>query len=160
MAKLLVVDPEKCNGCRKCEMVCSVKHRSISNPALSRIRVIQGEKEGFHLPMHCQHCQNPPCKAACPKDAIYRDQELDRVLVDYDLCIGCKMCVSACPFGVMQFNEERGQIFKCDLCGGDPQCVRFCETKAIDYVETVKMEMDRMREAALRYAAPMRRRAA
>jgi Fe-S-cluster-containing hydrogenase component 2 len=60
----------------------------------------------------------------------------------------------------MQFNEERGQTFKCDLCGGDPQCVRFCETKAIDYVDTVKMEMDRMRAAALRYAAPMRRRAA
>ena len=160
MVKQLVVDPEKCNGCRKCESVCSLRHQGISNPALSRIRVIQWGEEGFHLPMHCQHCQNPPCMAVCPREAISRDEELNRVLVDYGRCIACKMCVSACPFGVMQFNEERGQTFKCDLCDGDPQCVRFCEPKAIDYVETVKMEMDRMRAAALRCAVPKRRRAA
>ena len=160
MVKQLVVDPEKCNGCRKCESVCSQRHQGISNPALSRIRVIPGEREGFHLPTHCQHCQNPPCMAVCPREAISRDEELNRVLVDYGRCIACKMCVSACPFGVMQFNEERGQTFKCDLCDGDPQCVRFCEPKAIDYVETVKIEMDRMRAAALRCAAPKRRRAA
>ena len=92
MVKQLVVDPEKCNGCRKCEMVCSVKHQGISNPALSRIRVIQREEESFHLPMHCQHCQNPPCMAVCPRKAIYRDEELDRVLVDYGRCIACQMC--------------------------------------------------------------------
>jgi len=160
MAKQLIVEPEKCNGCGKCEMVCSLRHQGISNPALSRIRVIQGEQEGFHLPMHCQHCLNPPCMTVCPRKAISRDEELNRVLVDYGLCIACKMCVAACPFGVMQFNEARGQTFKCDLCDGDPQCARFCETKAIDYVETVKMEMDRMRAAARRWAAPTRKRAA
>jgi len=56
----------------------------------------------------------------------------------------------------MQFNGARGQIFKCDHCDGDPQCARFCEPKAIDYVEPVKMEMDRMRAAARRWAAPTR----
>ena len=77
MAKVLIVDPEKCNGCRKCEMVCSVKHQGISNPALSRIRVIQWEKEGFYLPMHCQHCQNPPCMAVCPREAIYQGRRAE-----------------------------------------------------------------------------------
>jgi carbon-monoxide dehydrogenase iron sulfur subunit len=98
--------------------------------------------------------------ALCPREALHRDEVLDRVLIDYDLCISCKMCVSACPFGVMQFHEERGQTFECDLCDGDPQCVRLCEPEAIDYVETIKMEMDRMRAAALRCAAPMRRHTA
>jgi anaerobic carbon-monoxide dehydrogenase iron sulfur subunit len=160
MARLLVVDPERCNGCRKCELVCSVKHQGVGNPALSRIRVIEWEKEGFHLPMHCQQCQDPPCMSVCPREAIYRDEELDRVLVNHDLCIGCKMCVTACPFGVMQFNEQRGRTFKCDLCGGDPQCVRFCEPKAIEYVEAGEFALNRMREAAKRFASVMPKKAA
>ena len=70
----------------------------------------------------------------CPVKAIYRDEDLNRVMVDYDKCIGCRSCVTVCPFGAMSFNAIDGRVFKCDVCDGDPQCVRFCEEKAVDYV--------------------------
>ena len=95
--------------------------------------------------------------AVCPREAIYRNEELDSVNINHDLCIGCKLCVAACPFGAMRWNARRGRVFKCDLCHGDPQCVRFCDTKAVDYVETSKLGSDRMREAAVNYAELTRR---
>ena len=155
--KMLVVDPERCTGCRLCEITCSVKHTGFSNPARARIHVIKWDNVGFYLPMSCQQCQDAPCMAVCPKEAIYRDQELDRVMVNYDLCIGCKMCVSACPFGAMGFDADRGRVFKCDLCDGDPQCVRFCDMKAVDYVETAKLQYPKMREAGENYSMLMRK---
>ena len=109
------------------------------------------------MPLRCQQCKDAPCKAACPKDAIYIDSELERVMINYDLCIGCKMCVSACPFGAMGFVAARGEVFKCDLCEGDPQCVRFCDMKAVDYIDTAKIQYSRMRESAENYSELMRR---
>jgi Fe-S-cluster-containing hydrogenase component 2 len=93
----------------------------------------------------------------CPKSAIDRDEELDSVRVNHDLCIGCKMCVSACPFGAMGWDSKRGQVFKCDLCDGDPQCVRFCEVKAVDFVDAGDVSIQKKRTAAQRlYAAENR----
>ena len=55
-------------------------------------------------------------------------------IVDYDLCMGCRMCMVACPFGAITFDMDRRQVIKCDLCGSDdPWCVRFCETGALTY---------------------------
>jgi Fe-S-cluster-containing hydrogenase component 2 len=84
----------------------------------------------------------------CPKEAIYRDEVLDCVRIDYDLCIGCKMCVAACPFGAMGYNPKRGLVFKCDFCQGEPQCTRFCDTQAIKYVDATNVQRARMRESA------------
>ena len=155
--KMLVVDPERCTGCRLCEITCSVKHTGVSNPSRARIHIVKWETDGFYLPMRCQQCQDAPCMAVCPKEAISRDTLLDRVVIDYDMCIGCKMCVSACPFGAMGFDADRGQVFKCDLCDGDPQCVRFCDMKAVDYVETAKFQYPRMREAGENFSELMRK---
>ena len=154
--KMMIVDPEKCTGCRNCELVCSVKHNGVSSPALARIHIVKWDNENPYMPMRCQHCEDAPCMAVCPKEAIYRDEELDSVHVDHDLCIGCKMCVAACPFGAMRWNSKRGRVFKCDLCHGDPQCVRFCDTKAVDYVETTDITTDRMREVAETYSERLR----
>jgi Fe-S-cluster-containing hydrogenase component 2 len=150
--KIMIVDPQKCTGCRNCELVCSVKHNGVSNPSLARIHIVKWDDERFYMPMRCQHCRDAPCMAVCPKDAIYRDEEMDSVRI-----IGCKMCVSACPFGAMGWNPKRGRVFKCDLCHGDPQCVRFCDVKAVDYVETSSLCCDRMRDAAENYAELTRR---
>ena len=155
--KIMIVDPEKCTGCRTCELVCAVKHNGVSAPSLARIHIVKWDNESFYIPMRCQHCEDAPCMAVCPKTAIYRDEELDSVRINHDLCIGCKMCVSACPFGAMGWNSKRGRVFKCDLCDGDPQCVRFCDTKAVDYVKTSMLCCDRMREAAENYTGLMRR---
>ena len=157
MEKMLIVDHEKCTGCRLCELVCSVKHTRVSNPSKSRVSIMKWDMDGFYLPMVCQHCQDAPCMAVCPKDAISRDDELDCVTINYDLCIGCKMCVSACPFGAMGFDTQQKRVFKCDLCDGDPQCVRFCDMKAVDYVEAAKLKYPRMRESAENYSELMRK---
>ena len=104
MAKALYIDYQKCTGCRLCELVCAVSHDGISNPARSRIRVIKWEAEGLYIPMSCQQCQEAPCMNVCPVKAISRDEEMGRVYVDYDVCIGCRSCVGVCPFGAMSFN--------------------------------------------------------
>ena len=90
MAKVLYVDHEKCTGCRLCELVCAVSHDGVSNPARSRIRVLKWEAEGIYIPMTCQQCQDAPCLNVCPVKAISQDEELGRVSVDYDTCIGCR----------------------------------------------------------------------
>jgi Fe-S-cluster-containing hydrogenase component 2 len=148
MAKALFIDYQKCTGCRTCELVCAVRHDGFSNPARSRIRVMKWEAEGLYIPMSCQQCQDAPCMNVCPVKAIARDEQLGRVSVDYDSCIGCRSCVGICPFGAMSFNSIDKQVFKCDLCDGDPQCVRFCDVKAVDLLEEEDVSILKKRMAA------------
>jgi carbon-monoxide dehydrogenase iron sulfur subunit len=147
--KKLTIDPLKCTGCGECETACALAHSKTDDPEKSRIRIVRGgDGDGFCLPTTCQHCEDPPCMAVCPEEAIYRDQELDRVMIDSKRCIGCKMCVSACPTGAMGFDPDRGRAFKCDLCDGAPECVRVCEEKALDYLESFKYNDMRVKESA------------
>ena len=148
--KVLAIDYEKCTGCRLCELVCAVQHDGKSNPIRSRIRVIKWEAEGVYVPMSCQQCQDAPCMVGCPAGAISRNESLQRVEVDYDLCIGCRTCVSVCPFGAMNFNSIDKKVIKCDLCDGNPQCVRFCEVKAVDYIDADQVGQIKSRSAARR----------
>ena len=150
MDKALIIHHEKCTGCRLCELVCAVKHDGISNPTRSRIRVMKWEMEGLYIPMSCQQCEDAPCLNGCPVGAISRNEDLNRVEVDYDTCIGCRTCVSVCPFGAMTYNAVDRKVIKCDLCDGDPQCARFCEVKAIEYPSAVDVSIDIKRNAALR----------
>ena len=148
MPKALSFNQEKCTGCRLCELVCSVKHDGVSNPARSRIRVMKWEAEGLYIPMACRQCDDAPCLNICPVKAISRDQELDFVRVDHDICIGCRSCVAICPFGAMGYNSIDSKVIKCDLCHGDPQCVRFCDVKAVNYVSTTQINLNKSREFA------------
>jgi carbon-monoxide dehydrogenase iron sulfur subunit len=158
---LLIVDPIRCTGCGQCEFACSSKHREVHNSNGSRLHIVnKNSDDGFYLPVTCQHCEDPPCMAVCPKEAIYRDDTLNGVLIDRDLCIGCRMCVSVCPSGAMEFDSDRGRAYKCDLCEGNPACVRVCDVKALDYVEGNKLQYPRMREAAHKLYALTRSKAA
>jgi carbon-monoxide dehydrogenase iron sulfur subunit len=157
MEKILVVDHERCTGCRLCEMVCSVKHAGVSNPSRSRIHVIKWPLEGFELPMLCQQCEDAPCIAVCPKDALSRDLVLGRVVLNYDVCIGCKMCVIACPFGGMGIDSVARQVIKCDLCDGDPSCVRCCQPGALQFLPASSVNLAKKRSAGLRFSEVMRK---
>jgi carbon-monoxide dehydrogenase iron sulfur subunit len=157
MEKILVVDHEKCTGCRLCEMVCSVEHARVNNPSRSRIHVIKWQWEGFELPMLCQQCEEAPCVAVCPKDALSHDSSLGRVVLDYDLCIGCKMCVTACPFGGMGIDIVARQVIKCDLCDGNPACARFCDPGALQFVPANSANLKKKREAGQRLSEVMRK---
>ncbi len=148
MAKVLVVNQEKCTGCRLCEMVCSVKHTGSVNPARTRIRIAKWEPEGIMVPVVCHQCADAPCVAVCPTGARSRDEELGRTVVEHHRCIGCKTCVAVCPFGANAWDPVSHEVINCDFCDGDPQCVRFCLTGALSYVEENQINQKKQLVAA------------
>jgi len=160
MAKVLAIDYEKCTGCRLCELVCSVKHEGVSNPARSRIKIIKWEQEGRYVPMSCQQCESAPCLVICPVKAISRDETLNRVTVDYDVCIGCRMCVAICPFGAMAFDTQANRVIKCDFCDGDPLCAKFCDEKAVQYVDASEQGLTKQVAVADKFSGILQKVAA
>jgi Fe-S-cluster-containing hydrogenase component 2 len=151
VAKTIELDRKACTGCRQCELVCSVHHTGTANPSRARIHVIKWEAEGFYLPMFCRQCLDPACAAVCPRGAISRDGQTGLVSICYERCIGCKLCVMACPYGAMGVDTMEGKVTKCDLCGGNPYCVSFCEAGALRFVEEATAALARMRERATRF---------
>ncbi|MFC1943272.1 4Fe-4S dicluster domain-containing protein [Chloroflexota bacterium] len=145
---MIAVDASVCSGCRICEMVCSIRHEGVVNPARSRIRVFQHERVLLDVPVVCQQCESPPCAAVCPVNAIRREEKLGRVLVNHDLCTGCKMCLVVCPFGAMGFDPIAHKLINCDLCDGDPECVKFCSTKAIQYADVTSVSLKKGRASS------------
>lgn len=141
--KVLSVDIEKCTGCKTCETVCSLRNTGRVQPARSRIKVISFEKRGeYHnfIPMVCQQCSTPLCMEACPTGAISRNETTGAMVVDEDKCVGCKVCSIACPIGGVSIDPVSNVAFKCDLCDGDPECVKYCDIEAISYVSLDKLD--------------------
>ena len=132
--KKLILDPEKCVGCRTCEMVCSLRHNHGCSPTRSRVRVVTVDTQDMSMPVMCQHCETPLCQKVCPANAISRDATTDAMILDTDKCLGCQMCVYACPFGALSFDPTDRTMIKCDLCEGDPECAKFCPSEAIQFV--------------------------
>ena len=89
MQKILMTDYQKCTGCRLCELVCSVMHEGVSNPARSRIKVMKWESEGLYVPMSCQQCEDAPCMNVCPVKAISHDEDFGFLKVDYERLCHC-----------------------------------------------------------------------
>ncbi len=129
----IVVRARDCTGCRICESTCALYNDQVNDPSRSRIQVVKDTNFGLNKPVLCYQCKNPPCAVPCPVDAIKRDEESGVVRIDYDLCIGCDLCAAECPFSAIITLPDR--VVKCDLCGGNPQCVKYCETRAIVYVD-------------------------
>ncbi|MGI6686321.1 MAG: 4Fe-4S dicluster domain-containing protein [Bacillota bacterium] len=148
MEKMIVMKPMECAGCRTCEMVCSVKHYGVSSPVRSQIRVVEWLKEGLCSPLTCLQCEEALCEKACPMKAISRDNKTGAKIIDEKLCVGCRMCVLACPVGGTAIHLDTRKAMKCDLCGGDPQCVRFCPTGAIEYVDVTDISHDKKKSGA------------
>jgi len=135
MAKKLIVNPLECTGCGACELACSMRNVGEFNPSRSRIQVVSLDPDFFRIPIVCSQCYKPPCAEICPVGAITRDEATGVVRVLKDRCDGCRMCEEACPFGVIFFSEQEQTAVKCELCDGDPQCVPFCVTKALEFRE-------------------------
>jgi len=150
--KILVINVEECTGCRICELICSFYREREFNPTKSRIHIVQWEREGVDVPSVCLHCEMPACETVCPTDAIYKDAKSGAVLIHDELCIGCKACLLACPFGGISIDLEKRKIIKCDLCGYDPRCVKFCPTGAIQFLKVNKAVLMRQRRAAEKMA--------
>jgi len=131
--KRLFVHPELCSGCRACQVACVAAHDAVFGLAAARIRVVKDEAQGLDEPHVCRQCRRAPCIAACPVEALYRDETTNAVLLRAERCIGCWSCVDACPFGMVALQPETGLATICDLCGGDPECVKRCATGAITF---------------------------
>jgi carbon-monoxide dehydrogenase iron sulfur subunit len=149
MKKSLVVDFERCTGCRICEVACSLHHEKAVNTTKSRIHVVK-IKNYVDVPLVCQQCETPLCSTVCPTKAIYRDTKTNALLVNHDLCVGCRLCIAVCPFGGCSWDAERGKVVRCDLCNGDPLCAKMCPTGALRYVTVTRYVLLKKLEAANR----------
>jgi carbon-monoxide dehydrogenase iron sulfur subunit len=130
MLRRIKFNSEKCCGCKTCELVCSEKNEGVFNIALSRIIVNTiPEKMRFEA-RYCLQCKNAQCMKVCPSDALYRDEN-GIVKIKHDLCLACKACINACPFGGITYFEDK--VIKCELCNGEPKCVKHCPTSALTY---------------------------
>jgi len=138
MSKMIITDIGKCTGCGLCELVCSFKHHDEFNPTKSRIHKNIFWQQAIAIPVVCYQCEEPWCGKICPAGAITTETDETSGAtvnkVSEVKCVGCKMCMLACPFGCIVVSDK-GCAEKCDLCGGDPECVKFCAAGAIRFAE-------------------------
>ena len=135
----IVCDTEICAGCRTCEAMCSLYHEGAVSPALARLKIIAPALEIFQIEAYtCKQCKGPECLYVCPTDALCIDEKTGARVIDVDRCTGCKTCMTECPQypnTPIRYNAEMNVCFKCDLCDGDPQCVKFCPKSALRFIE-------------------------
>lgn len=150
--QMLMVYPEKCTACKICELACSIQNFEEFNPTKSRVQVSVFLEEAYYQPVMCNQCAGAPCVKVCPTEALVRDPESGVVELIDQKCIGCKMCVLACPFGAMSFHGANGLPDKCDYCGdADPQCAEYCPTDAIEWVDTDSVQLGKSRDYTGRF---------
>ena len=176
MNRFVIAEPNKCIGCRTCEIACALAHQTgpvgaalTPETFAPRLTVIRNAK--ITTPVLCRQCDDAPCVRACPSNAIvYGD---DSVQVIQSRCVGCKTCVVACPFGAMNVvtvaeEPKPGQVYasqrphteaqKCDLCAHrptGPACIPSCPTKALHLMDHDKMaatQRKRQEQAALDFS--------
>ena len=139
VAKKLFALRNQCTECNVCEVACALAHApdGMVNPQHARLRIDHAPDKpsrvspnglGFIAEI-CHHCGNPPpCAEVCPTDAFYYDPQTRAAVIEQDNCIQCMECVPGCPFDVV-FVAPSGELLKCDLCGGEPVCVKACATR-------------------------------
>ena len=169
--RVISAAPEKCIGCKKCEIACAGAHigmpfreaKKRGLPVAPRIKVVKVNDLKF--PLQCRHCEDAPCANACPFGAL--QQVYGMVRVKESLCMGCKMCVMACPFGAIEVGVEgetaqgrpdRSSAKKCDLCQewratNNKEvcaCVEACPKNALQVVDlkTYRQNQARVMELA------------
>lgn len=127
----LVIDTTVCTGCGACIEACNIKNDLPEGQSYIDRLVRGDERERWFLMVQCQHCAVLYCNQSCPTNATYiRDD--GTVIINHELCVGCKACIYSCPYQARIFNEEHGVAEKCWLCldlvlgGGLPACVQAC----------------------------------
>ena len=163
--------PERCMGCRSCAVACAVAHsasgtllgawaESLRGPGpQARITVTSdGTVTGLpvlggavNVPFNCRQCERPACVAACMTGAMAKDPQTGTVRCAAERCVGCWMCVQACPFGAVA-PGNLGTALKCDRCDDRPEgpaCVAACPVAALRFEDPEELlRQSRRRTAA------------
>ena len=131
-----------CIGCRACEIACKDKNGLPPGPRFRRVMYVEGGNYPdvfvYKVNMACNHCAHPACLPACPTGAIFKRKKDGIVDIDSTLCIGCRRCEAACPYGAPQFIPEQNIVSKCNMCvdeidaGRKPYCVMACMMRVLD----------------------------
>lgn len=135
---LYVTDANLCTGCRNCELVCSLHHEGRCSSGLARIHVAKDLFSGDYEPETCAQCKKAKCLQACPVEgALTVHKHTGAKLINVELCTGCRACEEACIYAKLQsrvkYDAKRNICLKCDLCNGDPECVKICPEKILIY---------------------------
>ena len=125
----IVFDPDKCSGCRTCQVVCAMENFNEVNPSKAALN-IEGKfpKPGKYSIQMCDQCGS--CAEVCMAEAIYKEDDSYRI--DEERCINCLMCVMACPNGALFEHKDLDHPIKCNFCG---ECIEFCPRGALNYKE-------------------------
>jgi len=143
----MVIDQERCIGCEACSIACKIENNTTDFwiKVETQGGAVKDTPGGNFpnltmdfLPKLCNHCEKPPCVDSCPEDALQkRDDGI--VILDQELCSGCQACLTACPYNIIVFDENKNLAEKCNFCahridqGLDPFCVICCEGQAIHF---------------------------
>lgn len=133
---MLRVNLQTCTGCRACSIICALVHEHQLELRRARIRVeknLPELKPPVFRPVFCRMCQNARCVSVCAAQALFQDKASGLVYLHADRCDGCGRCEEACPFGAIWVDKELGVALKCDLCDGDPMCVKYCAPLALRF---------------------------
>ncbi len=155
------IDTDRCTGCKTCQLSCkdtkdlgtNVNFRRIYEYAGGDWQSADDNNEvwnqnifSYYVSISCNHCDEPACVNACPSGAMHKREEDGLVVVNESVCIGCKYCTMACPYGAPQYNAQKGHMTKCDGCferiaeNKKPVCVESCPLRALDFgpMETLR----------------------
>jgi len=162
--KGILIDVTRCIGCGQCASACQTSHGLIDNPqpklSATAFTVIQPVKDR-NVRRMCMHCEDPACVSACPVGAL-KKSAIGAVIYDASLCIGCRYCMIACPFGVPKYEWTKlaPYVKKCDMCyarqlsGQQPACTEVCPVQAAEFgdrEELLEVARQRIRENPDKY---------
>lgn len=155
------VDTSKCTGCKTCQLSCKDKNdlpvgvnwrRVYEFSGGSWVKQTNGNYSNsvfaYYTSIACNHCAEPACTKACPTGAMNKREKDGLVIVDEDVCVGCRYCEMACPYGAPQYSEEKKHMTKCDGCferideGKQPICVESCPLRALEFgpIEALRLK--------------------
>lgn len=166
--KGMFIDTSTCTGCKACQVGCKEWNQlpmgemaftansydntgKLSAENWRHVKFIEqfsddrSQARWLFLSDSCKHCQDAGCMEVCPTNAIIRT-EFDTVYIDHDVCIGCRYCISGCPFGVIGIDHITGTAQKCTLCydrlqeGEQPACAQVCPTDCIQFGDVDELQ--------------------
>ena len=107
----MVIDLSKCMGCKTCTIACNLENSVLTTKTWNVVLdTIEGDYPNYKrkfYPRPCNHCENPPCVHVCPTGASYEHEETTTVQINQRKCIGCRSCMTACPYDARVFNWSR-----------------------------------------------------